>query len=234
MTALHQRGAIAQLAVPDDAVERCDHRVLRVAVQDRQRLFRDALAIALSTEPDVEVVAAVTNATELMAAAADADLVVLELESPDWDACGLVAALRRRDSRLTVVGTSAGGDDRPSMRAYQAGVRIVFPRSAGIRTLIQTIHTLPARPAAPAPRTMVRLAPRRPLLTSREVEVLGAICSGTTARSLAASMGISRRSVENHKGRIFEKLGVQNQAHAVSVALRQGLLTPAAALTGTS
>jgi DNA-binding CsgD family transcriptional regulator len=38
-------------------------------------------------------------------------------------------------------------------------------------------------------------------------------------------MGISPKTVENHKQRIFSKLGVQNQAHAVSVALRQGLLT---------
>jgi DNA-binding CsgD family transcriptional regulator len=39
-------------------------------------------------------------------------------------------------------------------------------------------------------------------------------------------MGISPKTVENHKQRIFSKLGVQNQAHAVAVAVRQGLVDP--------
>jgi DNA-binding NarL/FixJ family response regulator len=234
MTAIYQRGASHLVTVQDGGVERSEHRELRVGVQDRQRLFRDVLAIALTAEPDVEVVAAVATGAELVAAVADADLdvVLLELDTADWDACRLVVALRQRNSRLTVVGTLAGDGDRPPMRAYQAGVRIVFPRSAGICTLLQAIHSVPAHAPAPAPRKVVRLAPRRPLLTSREVEVLGAIGSGATARSLAAVMGISPKAVENHKGRIFEKLGVQNQAHAMSVALRLGLLTPTAALAG--
>ena len=233
MTALYQRGRIHQFPVQDGGVERRDGRALRVAVQDRQRLFRDGLAIVLSAEPDVEVVAASATAAELVAAAADADLdiVVLELDAPDWDACRLVVALRRRNPRLAVVGTLSDGD-RPPMRAYQAGVRIVFPRSAGIRTLLQTIRSVPAHAPSPAPRKVVQLEARRPLLTSREIEVLGAIGSGATAQAMGASMGISAKTVENHKGRIFEKLGVQSQAHAIAVALRLGLLSPAAALSG--
>jgi DNA-binding CsgD family transcriptional regulator len=39
-------------------------------------------------------------------------------------------------------------------------------------------------------------------------------------------MGISPKTVENHKQRIFAKLGVQNQAHAVAVAMRSGLVKP--------
>jgi DNA-binding CsgD family transcriptional regulator len=46
---------------------------------------------------------------------------------------------------------------------------------------------------------------------------------------VAEAMGISPKTVENHKQRIFSKLGVQNQAHAVAVAMRQGLLSASAA-----
>ena len=56
--------------------------------------------------------------------------------------------------------------------------------------------------------------------------MLGEIGAGSTTRGVAETMGISPKTVENHKQRIFSKLGVQNQAHAVAVAMRQGLLTP--------
>jgi DNA-binding CsgD family transcriptional regulator len=67
---------------------------------------------------------------------------------------------------------------------------------------------------------------RSSVLTRREIEVLDAIGGGSTTRDVAMQMGISPKTVENHKQRIFSKLGVQNQAHAVAVAVRQGLVDP--------
>ena len=167
----------------------------------------------------------------------DIDLVVLELEVEDWDACRLVAALRKRHPGLAVVGLLPGDDDTLPARAYQAGVRRVFPRNAGIRAFLRTIRSLPhpspVRAAGAASASagagisgrVVRLDERRPLLSHREIQVLGEIGAGSTTRLVAQAMGISPKTVENHKQRIFSKLGVQNQAHAVAVAMRQGLLS---------
>ena len=61
-------------------------------------------------------------------------------------------------------------------------------------------------------------------LTARERDVLGGIAEGLRLEEIADTMGISPKSVENHKQRIFGKLGVQSQAHAVAVTLQtQGL-----------
>ena len=72
---------------------------------------------------------------------------------------------------------------------------------------------------------------RAPTLTGRELEVLRLIGAGRTTREISTALGVSRRTVENHKRRIFAKLGVQSQAHAVASAARLGILTapPAAA-----
>ena len=56
----------------------------------------------------------------------------------------------------------------------------------------------------------------------------GGMRAATNRRLLAVSLGITRKSVENHKQRIFAKLGVQSQANAVAVAVGSGLLDPAA------
>ena len=211
---------------------RADHPgAVRIAIQDRQRLYREGVALVLGSEPDLQVVATAATAAELVSAVAEqpVDLVVLELDVGDWDACRLVAALRERRQGLAVVGLLPGDDDTLPARAYQAGVRSVFPRNAGMGAFLRTVRSLPSprrtgeRTPASADR-VVRLDEGRPLLSNREIQVLGEIGAGATTRLVAESMGISPKTVENHKQRIFSKLGVQNQAHAVAVAMRQGLL----------
>ncbi|TQN37948.1 DNA-binding NarL/FixJ family response regulator [Blastococcus colisei] len=61
-------------------------------------------------------------------------------------------------------------------------------------------------------------------LSTREVEILSAAADGLTNQAVARRLNLSARTVENHKARIFAKLGARNQAEAVSIAIRQGLL----------
>jgi two-component system response regulator NreC len=56
-------------------------------------------------------------------------------------------------------------------------------------------------------------------LTSRELEVLGAMSDGLSAKAVAHHLGIAVKTVENHKTRIFDKLGVRTQAQAVALAI---------------
>ena len=62
-------------------------------------------------------------------------------------------------------------------------------------------------------------------LTVREHDVLGAMADGLSAKSIARHLGMALKTVENHKIRIYDKLGVRTQAHAVSLAISQGLLS---------
>jgi len=67
---------------------------------------------------------------------------------------------------------------------------------------------------------------RAPNLTARELEVLAAMADGLSAKAIALRLGVALKTVENHKVRIFDKLGVQTQAHAVSVAIGLGVTRP--------
>ena len=66
-------------------------------------------------------------------------------------------------------------------------------------------------------------ARRRPVLTPRELDILAAMTDGLAAKAIAARLGVALKTVENHKIRVFEKLGVRSQAHAVTVAMAYGL-----------
>jgi DNA-binding NarL/FixJ family response regulator len=64
---------------------------------------------------------------------------------------------------------------------------------------------------------------RRAALTPREQEIMAAMTDGLAAKAIAARLGMATKTVENHKIRIFEKLGVKSHAHAVTVSMAYGL-----------
>lgn len=62
-------------------------------------------------------------------------------------------------------------------------------------------------------------------LTPREREVIGALAEGVATKSLARQLGVSLRTIENHKASVYKKLGVRTQAQAVAVAVSAGILS---------
>jgi DNA-binding NarL/FixJ family response regulator len=101
----------------------------------------------------------------------------------------------------------------------QAGVLQVY---AGERVLHDSvIRTLIAR-------TVSRHAtPSRETLSERELEVLQLLADGSTSKEIAVVLGLKPKTVENHRARILDKLGVVNAASAVRAALAQGLVSQA-------
>ncbi|MCA1845149.1 MAG: response regulator transcription factor [Actinobacteria bacterium] len=196
----------------------------RVVVQERRRLFREGLAMVLSAQPDLHVVGAVADAHGLVDACGRLrpDVALLELDEVGWDTPPLIALLVRRHPGLRVVGLHAELDRVWVQRARQGGVGTPVPRAAGVESVLDAVRGGPGwSRVTPLPR---RTAQDRDRLTAREIQVLALIGSGATSQEISGRLGISRKTVENHKQRIFPKLEVQNQAHAVAVAMRRGLV----------
>jgi DNA-binding NarL/FixJ family response regulator len=201
--------------------------IIKAAIQHRDRFIRTGLSHVLSQEPDVQVVAHVDSASDIVTAvkAHRPDVVLLELDAP-WDGPRLAAALRKLQRTLRVVVLHDGVTPELARRAYQAGVRSSVDYSVGTPAIVSALrgrHIAAPVAALPTCRTSPSTT-----LTSREVEILECIAAGMLTREIAEHLGITLKTVENHKQRLFRKLNVQNQAHAVSIAIRQGVLAPAA------
>ncbi|HYX43828.1 MAG TPA: response regulator transcription factor [Acidimicrobiales bacterium] len=219
--------------------------MIRVVVQQRHRLFRHGLAMLLHDEPDIEVVGTAPTGAELLRVCerSQPDVVVLEADAPDWDADRLCITLLKRHGRIRVVGLHDDRDPTAGRRAHRAGMAALLSTSAGVTPLLaalrerstgQTVTPIAARfPPPPPPPSRGPL--RSVALTEREREVLAHVGCGETSREICLQLGISRKTVENHKQRIFAKLDVQNQAHAIALAMRRGLIahpSPGRPITG--
>lgn len=198
---------------------------VRVAVQERKRFLREGLAILFSDEPDIEVIGTATTAAELLRLCDEhsPDVVLIELTTDNWDSGALVAALRADHPAVRIVGVGAAHD----------GVETQLTRTDGLTAIIAALRSS-ARyessvngSAATVPVAVAVAVDHG--LTARQVEILQHLCAGLTANEISASLGISPKTVEHHKRRIFAQLEVHSQAQAVAVFLRTGTDAPSPA-----
>jgi DNA-binding NarL/FixJ family response regulator len=110
-----------------------------------------------------------------------------------------------------------------SLEAVRAG-GVAVPAGA-LRLVLQQWRDLRRSEAVSGGRS-------RHVLTPREHEVLVAMADGLATKAIARRLGLNPKTVENHKIRVFEKLGVRNHAHAVHEAITRGLVggTPVASI----
>ncbi|MDQ3956731.1 MAG: response regulator transcription factor [Actinomycetota bacterium] len=153
---------------------------------------------------------------------------------------GIAAALARFPSIIPIaVATTAAGSEQSGGRAHAVALDRHLPgagevadklRARGVRVVFigeptgdeADVSVSPSDPVATLASALVPdAAPNASTarLTAREQEILTLIGRGLAAKQVAKSLGISPKTVEQHKSRIFAKLGVRNQTAAVSIAL---------------
>jgi DNA-binding CsgD family transcriptional regulator len=125
--------------------------------------------------------------------------VALDRMLPDAEA--LASRLRRRGLHVVILETE------PGPKQAEDGVSTRMPVSVLASAL--------------APEARVR-GPRARSLTSRQRQIISLVSRGFAAKQVARQLGISEKTVENHKTRIFAKLGVPNQTAAVARLLVDG------------
>lgn len=125
-------------------------------------------------------------------------------------------------------GESGGGGEQPLLHA-----ELLVPYLHSTWRRVQATEAELARnfpdAAGPAPATTDTSA-GTPLrgLTGREVQILVAARDGLSNQQIGAALGISPLTAKNHIQSILRKLGASNRAHAVALAMAQGLLDAAA------
>ena len=151
---------------------------------------------------------------------------------------GLAAALAAHP-RISVVGTIARATELAPPISGCADAVLVGDHDDVIEPgYLEPVRTIRFEPDSAISAIVDQLlgesdsgAPRNPVpdassqrLTAREVEVVEAIADGLSNRVIGRRLGITEKTVDNHKQRIYAKLGVQSQAHAVAVTLATGVL----------
>jgi DNA-binding NarL/FixJ family response regulator len=201
-----------------------EERPLRLLVVVPQGLDREGLVRILADAPEFEITGVASSVREIggLARAGTPDVVLLDLDPVMRDAALIeeTATWRATQPRVRVVGLHGAFETVTRRRAIAIGIDYLVDRNSSPETVITAV----GEAFKGATGSRVSNVTGAPVLTPRERAVLELIALGHTSREVASLLSVSPRTVENHKQRIFSKLGVQNQAQAVAVATRLGLL----------
>src|SRR4051812_41377984 len=199
--------------------------MIATAVQDRRRLSREGLCLLFQAEPDLRVVGAVTSPLDLFELCQRQYPHVIVFQADGLpDTIEGVRAVNDHHPGIRMIGVYTSLERPQAKDTMAAGADVLLSANGGIGPILDAIRdeavvTDLESFDSPGGEVTPLLA-----LTERERQVLRLVGTGSTTREISARLGISTKTVENHKHRIFAKLGVHNQAHAVSIAVRTGLI----------
>ena len=166
------------------------------------------------------------------AAAVSAGCVLLDVRMPEMDGLELQARLNRMGCSLPVIVMTGGGEVEDAVRAMKAGAVDFIEKPFDDERLFGAIEeALTMSGRSTRNRETAEAAERIGTLSRRERQVVDALSAGRPNKVIAYELGISVRTVEVHRARMLERLGVRSLAEAIRLAVL-ATLAPAALPAG--
>jgi DNA-binding NarL/FixJ family response regulator len=210
----------------------------RIYLVDDHSILRDGLRRLLESEGNFTVCGEAGNAKtaipEIMRL--EPELVIVDITLPGIDGIELMKALRVQSPRIRMLVLSMHDESLFAERALRAGALGYVMKQSSSKHLLTAIHTVLKdqvylHPAISSRliHSMVNKGPNRrsdlEMLSDRELGILQLIGEGFTTTEIAVKLGISRKTVESHRGNTRQKLGLRTGAELTRFALSQRLHT---------
>ena len=201
---------------------------IRILSVEDHPVFRQGLAAIVSAERDMRLVGQASNAVDAVAEFRRhrPDITLMDVRLPGTDGTDALIAIRGEfpQARIIMLTTSDGdGDIQRAMRAGASGYVLKSMHMDELLSVIRSVHA--GRRHVP-PEVAARLAEHMgdDDLTVRELEVLRLIRDGHRNKQIADQLAISENTVNFHIKNLMDKLRANDRTHAVTIALRRGLL----------
>jgi DNA-binding NarL/FixJ family response regulator len=209
---------------------KCPDLPIKVLAVDDHPMLREGIAAVIEGQPDMVLVAEACNGHEAVERyrVHRPDVVLMDLQMPKMNGVEAIGVIRGEFPTATILVLTTYKGDVQALRALKAGAQGYLLKSALRKELVETIRNLhagkrhiPAEIAAEIAGHAVDDA-----LTAREVAVLTCVAGGNSNKAVAALLTISEETVKAHMKSILAKLDAKDRTHAVTIALKRGIIGP--------
>lgn len=204
----------------------------RVVVVDDHAVLRQGMKHLIDAEPDMEVIGEAADGDQLLPLVArlKPDVVVMDLSMPGIGGAEAARRLKERELGCRILVLTVHEDRNYLREVLEAGALGYMLKRAPAEELIQAIRAIAngaifidSRVATKLVNAMVQdpsvvAGSAASGLAQREFEVLRHIAEGFSNKEIAARLGISVKTVETHKARGMEKLGISSRVDIVRTA----------------
>jgi len=201
---------------------------IRILTVDDHPLLREGIAAVLASEQDMILVAEASNGREAVEQfrTHHPDVTLMDVQMPEVNGIDAIVKIREEfpDARIIVLTTYTG--DAQAARAFKAGAFGYLLKNMVRKELIDTIRTVHAGKKRIPPDIAVEMAQHHSddALTVREIEVLREVAAGNANKMVAQLLHISEETVKAHMRSILSKLGANDRTHAVTIAVKRGII----------
>ena len=205
-----------------------DSNKIRILSVDDHELVRKGITAILATEADLELVGEASDAEAGIRLHRDLqpDVTLMDLRLPGKNGVEATCEIRAEFPAAKIIALTSYDGDQDIYRALDAGVRGYLLKELVHSEIVRAIRVVFAGKRFIPNEVIQQLNGFFPelALTRREVEVLSLVARGLANKEVADVLGTAPGTVKAHVQSILGKLGAKDRTHAVTIALRRGII----------
>jgi len=201
---------------------------IRILVVDDHTLLREGINAVLSDFADVTLVGQARNGVEAVEQyrLLQPDVTLMDLQMPVMGGVDAMLAIRAEFPAARLIALTTYKGDSQAGRALRAGAAGYLLKGSLRLDLHQAIHAVHAGRTYISPEVASEMSTYfgADALSAREFEVLSLVAQGHANKAVGRALAIKDETVKAHMSAILAKLGANDRTHAVTIAIRRGIL----------
>lgn len=203
---------------------------IKVFIVDDHAIVRSGIRKLLAQTPDVHVVGEATSGEDALAivTALSPDIVLMDMKLSGIDGLATTESILRKNPAIKIIALTSCNQGPIPYRFIQAGAKGYLTKDCSQETLLQAIRKVYAgeRFLSHEIATFIALKTKNALiekLSERELQVLMMIAEGQTAQGISKILGLSPKTVNTYRYRLFDKLDVSTDVELAHFAILYGV-----------